>query len=105
RVTYISNLARNIDERNESRLFVRLMAEAEPRVLGGSEKLGRAFSTPFFSPDGEWIGFWSDASLKKIAITGGAVLTICDADVPQGVSWEGNEIVFGQGSKGIMRVS
>ena len=49
--------------------------------------------------------FSEDGTLKKIAITGGAALTLCKADVPYGVSWDGDHIVFGQGNKGVMRVS
>ena len=32
-------------------------------------------------------------------------MTVCQADPPFGMSWDGDTIFFGQGSKGIMRVS
>ncbi len=36
-------------------------------------------ANPFFSPDGQWVGFWSDGQLKKIAADGsGPATTICD---------------------------
>jgi len=48
-------------------------------------------SDPFFSPDGEWVGFFSmaDRKLKKIAVAGGAAVAICDIDTfyPRGASW------------------
>jgi hypothetical protein len=56
-----------------------------------------------------WIGFFSfqDSTLKKIAVTGGAALTLCKVSGGQlyGASWDGDVIVFGQIDKGIMKVS
>ena len=53
------------------------------------------------------MAFWSsaDQTLKKVAVGGGAAVTICRADQPFGVSWGTDGIVFGQPDKGIMRVS
>ncbi|MBI3207807.1 MAG: serine/threonine-protein kinase, partial [Candidatus Solibacter usitatus] len=50
---------------------------------------------PFFSPDGKWIGFFSGTTLKKVALDGGAPITLCDASFGRGASWgdDGN-IVF-----------
>ena len=42
---------------------------------------------------------------RQFRLTGGAALTVCPADAPYGMSWGPDGIVFGQGSKGIMRVS
>jgi hypothetical protein len=32
--------------------------------------------TPFFSPDGQWVGFYSRGLLKKVSLVGGGVVTI-----------------------------
>ena len=61
-------------------------------------------SEPFFSPDGQWIGFWASNQLRKIAITGGAPVKICDAGNPWGATWTGDRILLGQGGQGIMEV-
>jgi serine/threonine-protein kinase len=37
---------------------------------------------PFFSPDGQWVGFWAGGKLKKAPVAGGPPLAICD--VPRG---------------------
>ena len=46
---------------------------------------------PFFSPDGEWLGFYnlSDRTLRKVSVHGGPSLEICDLPVPglRGASW------------------
>ena len=52
-------------------------------------------SQPFFSPDGQWIGFFAEGKLKKVAVTGGAAVTICDAPNSRGGAWgEDGDIVF-----------
>jgi serine/threonine-protein kinase len=60
-------------------------------------------SSPFWSPDGRWVGFFSfqDNAIKKIAITGGAPITLCTAcstTLGRGMSWESGTIVFAHGS-------
>ncbi len=42
---------------------------------------------PFFSPDGQWIGFSAGNKLKKISVLGGAPVTLCDAPTFRGASW------------------
>ena len=50
---------------------------------------------PFFSPDGQWLGFFGGGKLKKIAVTGGAPVTLADAPIARGGSWaEDGTIVF-----------
>jgi Tol biopolymer transport system component len=90
-------------------LYFRPMSDLEARPLLGEGSLGvpvvTAVTNPVFSPDGQTIAFWSAQTLKRIAITGGVATTICPADTPYGMSWGADGIVFGQGPKGIMRVS
>jgi serine/threonine-protein kinase len=87
------------------RLFLRPLSELEARPIQGSE-VQRVFgdATPVFSPDGRSIAYY-DGALKKIATSGGTPVTLCPADVLWGMSWSGDSILFGQGPKGIMRVS
>lgn len=42
---------------------------------------------PFFSPDGQWVGFWASGSLKRTAIEGGTPVRLCDAVDLLGASW------------------
>ncbi len=85
-------------------LYLRSMDELEARIIPGTEE---ALTNPFFSPDGQWVGYWSgdDAQLKKIAVSGGASVPLCEATNLFGASWgDDNTIVFGQ-PEGVMRVS
>jgi serine/threonine-protein kinase len=74
----------------KARLHTRLLNESEVTPLMGTEDA----SDPFFSPDGEWIGFFADGKLKKISVNGGAAATLCDAPAGRGASWgdDGNII-------------
>ncbi|OYV88197.1 MAG: hypothetical protein B7Z63_01025 [Ignavibacteriae bacterium 37-53-5] len=50
---------------------------------------------PFFSPDGQSIGFFADGRMKTVPVTGGAPQTLCDAPVPRGGGWSDNgDIVY-----------
>jgi len=84
-------------------LYLRAMDQMEATPIRGTE--GNSWS-PFFSPDGEWVGFYAGGQLRKVAVRGGAPLTLCEAVNPWGASWGANDtIVFGQGRKGILQVS
>jgi serine/threonine-protein kinase len=87
------------------RLKLRPMDQLEAVPLRGTEAAGGGRS-PFFSPDGQWVGFWQDGQLKKVSITGGPPVGLCRALNPWGASWtDDNTILYGQGSEGIWRVS
>jgi eukaryotic-like serine/threonine-protein kinase len=43
---------------------------------------------PFFSPDGEWLAFRRGAALLKVAMRGGAPVSICDSCPGYGYSWD-----------------
>ena len=66
----------------------------EEKILNGT----RGAQTPFFSPDGKWVGFFADGVLKKVSINGGEPQIICDVKDPTGGSWDvDNLIVFADG--------
>ena len=78
------------------------MSEPEGRLLVGTEA---PFTTPFFSPDGQSVGYFQAGQLKRLAIAGGAPVDDRSSGNPFGVTWTSdNSIFFGQ-RQGIMRVS
>jgi serine/threonine-protein kinase len=86
----------------DGRLFVRSMAEREPKLITGA---ATALS-PAFSPDGQSVAFWSDATLKRVAVTGGAAVTISAiGPAPSGITWASDAIMFAQAGTGISRVA
>jgi serine/threonine-protein kinase len=44
-------------------------------------------ANPFFSPDGQWLGFFADGKVKKVSLSGGTTLIIGEAASPNGASW------------------
>jgi serine/threonine-protein kinase len=90
-----------------NQLYLRSMSELEARPIPGTSQTPSPGS-PVFSPDGQSIVFFSqvDRAIKKIAVSGGAAVTICPAETPfLGMSWDTSGILFGQARKGILRVS
>jgi serine/threonine-protein kinase len=72
------------------RLAIRSLDDYEARVLPGTDE---AFS-PFFSPDGSWVAFFTLDRLRKVALRGGDPVTLCVARNPYGGTWHGDIIVF-----------
>ncbi|MFN7964065.1 MAG: protein kinase [Acidobacteriota bacterium] len=65
-------------------LYLRRLSEREPVALDGTD----GALTPFFSPDGEWIGFFAQGKLKKISVSGAGLQVVCDeVPSPRGGSW------------------
>jgi serine/threonine-protein kinase len=100
----------------DGRLYLRPLDRLEATPIAGTEGRGLyAPRGPFFSADGQWIGFWQGGldvisgtpymALKKVSVTGGAPYVICAVDeLPFGASWaEDDTILFG-GRERIWRV-
>ena len=89
----------------ENQLFVRRLDQLEAVQLSGTD----GARNPFFSPDGQSIAFFSGGKLKRIAVAGGAAVTLCDAPNGRGGTWaEDGTIVFTPDSApnvGLLRVS
>ena len=85
-------------------LYLRTLDTEESRLLSGAAANVR---NPVFSPDGEWVAYFStfNQRVEKIAISGGAPVTLTDASIPFGLNWETDgTVLFGQPA-GVMRVS
>jgi eukaryotic-like serine/threonine-protein kinase len=79
------------------RLWLRELAAAEGVQMPGTEGSG---GEPFFSPDGEWVGFFDlNTGLRKLRVRGGTPLTIVvNAGRQLGGSWgTDGTIVFADG--------
>ena len=98
-----SRLAYVASRGSQTQLFVREMNSLESRPLPGTTNA----AAPFFSPDGRWVAFFASGALKKVALSGGTPVTLCEAPVGLGGSWdESDEILFAPTTgSGISRVS
>ena len=81
-------------------LWLRPLDQMDATLVSGSE----GARNPFFSADGQWLGFYADDQLKRVSVSGGAPVTLGAAENPFGASWGADDtILFGQ-SDGIWRV-
>ena len=75
------------------RLYLRRLGQLEAVPL-----VTTPVRNPFFSPDGQWVGFFSvdDRKLKKIPVAGGSAVPICDVDgpTPRGASWGDDDTIL-----------
>jgi len=89
-----------------SQLYLRRLDQLEASPIPGTQ----GAAGPFFSPDGEWVGFFGDGKMKKVPVTGGSPFTLCDAVSPRGATWGPDDtIVFtpraNPGIGGLWRIS
>jgi serine/threonine protein kinase/Tol biopolymer transport system component len=84
------------------RLFTRRLDSPKATPLAKTE----GAYVPFFSPDGQWVGFFAAGKLKKTRIDGGEPVSLCDAPAGRGASWgdDGNIIATLDTQAGLSRV-
>jgi serine/threonine-protein kinase len=82
-------------------LFTRRLDQPKATELAGTQ--GAIY--PFFSPDGQWVGFWAASKLNKISVEGGAVVTLGGIGDFAGASWsEDGTIIVSDVPKGLLRL-
>ena len=85
-------------------LFLRTLDSLDARPISGTE----GGAGPFFSPDGQWVGFFTGTQLKKVSIAGGSPTVLAPATDGRGGSWGSDgQIIFARniGLDGLERVS
>jgi serine/threonine-protein kinase len=90
------------DQSEVPRLFTRRLDQPNAVRLSGTE----GAKEPFFSPDGQWVGFFAAGKLRKTRIEGGDPVSLCDAPAGRGASWgeDGNIIVALDGETALSQV-
>ncbi len=86
------------------RLYRRRLAGGEAEPIPGTE----GGWGPFFSPDGEWIGFATLTELKKVPMSGGAPSRIVELPpVSHGATWisDGSVVVARGNNNGLYRIA
>ncbi len=72
-------------------LWVRTLDSLTPQALAGTE----GDLDPFWSPDSRFIGFFADGKLKKIEVSGGPPIALCDASGPAaGGTWNRDGVII-----------
>jgi serine/threonine-protein kinase len=70
-------------------LYLRAMDSLEGRPIPDTE----GGASPFFSPDGQWVGFFAGGKLKKVPVSGGGALTLASAAGSLGASWGSRGVI------------
>jgi len=94
--TRIAYLSRN-------HLFARKLDQPSATEL----PISAGATSPFFSPDGQWIGFVAAGKLRKISVEGGAEVVLCDGSSSYtGADWgeDGTIVASLRISSGLSRV-
>src|ERR1017187_9174809 len=91
-------------------LYLRAMNELEAQPVRGTNEDPME---PVFSPDGQWLAYFTPAggpssassawTLKKVAVAGGASITLAQLPAPPyGATWRNGRIAFGVNTGGAM---
>jgi len=83
-------------------LWIRHLDRPEATKL--AESTGNAY--PFWSPDGQWVGFFANGKLNKVEARGGPIIPLCDVANGRGGTWNDSGVIIFQRdwSEGLMTV-
>ena len=88
-------------QKNQRGLYARSFDQSEAALIAGTA----GAVSPFFSPDGQWIGYWSLGEIRKVPIAGGPSVRVLASGQIFGASWgDDDRIVFARGTGGLMEV-
>jgi eukaryotic-like serine/threonine-protein kinase len=79
-----------VGDDKKSNLWIRKLDTDAPRLLASTE----GAASPFWSPDGRFVGFFAEKKLKRVDVTSGAVSVICDAPAGRGGSWNKDGVIL-----------
>jgi Tol biopolymer transport system component/tRNA A-37 threonylcarbamoyl transferase component Bud32 len=98
RLAYIASVAGGTP-----RLFLRRLDQPRATEVAGTEGV----VNPFFSRDGQWLVFFDGSRLKKISVSGGAVVPLMPAVIFAGATWiDDANLLVGSGLRqGLLRAS
>jgi eukaryotic-like serine/threonine-protein kinase len=77
------------DQGNKYMIWLYKLGELLPAIVEGTD----GASDPFWSPDGQWIGFFAQGKLKKTDISGKSVQVLCDAANGRGGAWNKDGVI------------
>jgi serine/threonine-protein kinase len=75
---------------NIRQLYLRTIDKLDASVIPGTE----GGEQPFFSPDGQWVGFFAQGKLRKALIRGGTAQTVCDIAGLRGATWGADDKIY-----------
>jgi Tol biopolymer transport system component len=71
-------------------IYLRALDNMKAEPIHGTE----GATNPFFSPDGQWLGFFADGRLRKVLVRGGAPQTLVEVANPYGATWGSQGLIM-----------
>ena len=71
-------------------LYVQRVGSPDSRVLPGTE----GASYPFWSPDGQYLAFFANGKLEKVALAGGAPQALTNVWAARSGTWSKNDVIL-----------
>jgi eukaryotic-like serine/threonine-protein kinase len=78
------------DSSGKNQIWIRGLDSLNNRALSGTD--GAEY--PFWSPDGNSLGFFAGGKLKRISLSNEEPETLCDAAHPSGGTWSKNDVIL-----------
>ncbi|MBK5294540.1 MAG: serine/threonine-protein kinase [Acidobacteriia bacterium] len=79
------------DTKGQRLVWLRSLRSLQSQPIAGTD----GAASPFWSPDGNFLGFTSKGKLRKITVTGGIAQEIADSPGPRGGAWNSDgDILF-----------
>jgi serine/threonine-protein kinase len=95
RIVYVSSGATG------NQLFSRKLDQLEPVPLAGTQNA----RTPFFSPDGRWVAYFTSSRLYKLPLGGGQATTVANVvGLSFGATWGSTDTIVFRSDGGLMAV-
>jgi Tol biopolymer transport system component len=70
-------------------LWIRSLDAPDSQPLAGTDDA----ASPFWSPDSRFLAFFAGGKLRKLDVTGGPPITLCDAPTGQGGAWSKDGVI------------
>jgi Tol biopolymer transport system component len=88
-------------------LYVRPLNQLDATKLSDGNTGSTSPYQPFFSPDGQWLGYVTASEMRKVPVSGGTPLTLTKVSRSRGASWspDGTIIFAANPASGLFRVS
>jgi serine/threonine-protein kinase len=82
-------------------LYLRPLDQLTATLIPATEEA----ESPFFSPDGQWIGYWAAGQIRRVPLGGGPSVPIVATSQLFGISWgDDDRLVFASSSGGLLEV-
>lgn len=95
------SLVMNAEREGKVQLYLRRLDQLDAIPIAGTE----GASNPFFSPDGQSLGFHADGALRRVPVGGGPIVELCKTELVFGASWsQKDQIVYATSWGGLWQV-